>query len=290
MNRKPPASVIKQLRAEVGFGCPVPECGNPYLEWHHFDPQWNVEPHHNPDGMVALCAEHHKKADNGAYTKEQLASFKRTKVDPALVRGRFDWCRNKLLAVVGGNYYYETPRVLVIDGHEVVLLTRDEDGSLLLSVQMLSLSTEVRVKMVENCWENIGNPVDIVSPPSGKDLRIRYSNGDSLAIHFYVVEDSAAFQAKFKTHPYAELEFPLTVAEVNCEIGGTDIKLTPTGTTIGANQIIGNFSAYCSVGMLVNLGLNWRQNWSLTPAPESRLSPCPCGSGRRYKHCHGALM
>ena len=25
------------------------------------------------------------------------------------------------------------------------------------------------------------------------------------------------------------------------------------------------------------------------PAPVSRLSPCPCGSGRRYKDCHGSL-
>ena len=25
------------------------------------------------------------------------------------------------------------------------------------------------------------------------------------------------------------------------------------------------------------------------PPPESRNSPCPCGSGRKYKHCHGQL-
>lgn len=25
------------------------------------------------------------------------------------------------------------------------------------------------------------------------------------------------------------------------------------------------------------------------PAPESRNAPCPCGSGRKYKHCHGQL-
>ena len=25
------------------------------------------------------------------------------------------------------------------------------------------------------------------------------------------------------------------------------------------------------------------------PAPESRNAPCPCGSGRKYKHCHGAV-
>lgn len=239
--------------------------------------------------MVALCAEHHKKADNGAYTKEQLAAFKLNKVDPALVRGRFDWRRNKLLAVVGGNYYYETPRVLVIDGHEVVSLTRDEDGYLLLNVQMLSLSAEVRARLVENCWENIGNPIDLISPPSGKDLRIRYANGDSLAILFYVVTDGTEFHNKFRIHPFEKLEFPLTVVEVNYEIGGTDIRLTPNGTTIRTNQITGCFMAYCGSGLVTNLGMKWRQNWSLVPAPKSRLSPCPCGSGRRYKHCHGSL-
>jgi preprotein translocase subunit SecA len=25
------------------------------------------------------------------------------------------------------------------------------------------------------------------------------------------------------------------------------------------------------------------------PPPESRNAPCPCGSGRKFKHCHGAL-
>lgn len=289
MNRKPPSSVINQLRKEVGFGCPAPDCGNPYLEWHHFDPPWSAAPHHNPDGMVALCAEHHKKADYGSYTNEQLLKFKQTKTDSALVRGQFDWRRNKLLAVVGGNYYYETPRILVIDNHEVVSLTRDDDGYLLLNIEMLSLSNEVRLKMVENCWENIGEPVEMVCPPSGKDLRVLYKNGDSLAIHFYVVADHAAFQEKFKRSPYEVLEFPLTVAEVNCEVGGTDIKLTPTGTTIRTNQFIGNFMAFCGCGMQFELGFKWRQNWCLISTPNSRLSTCPCGSGRRYKHCHGVL-
>ena len=25
------------------------------------------------------------------------------------------------------------------------------------------------------------------------------------------------------------------------------------------------------------------------PVPSSRNAPCPCGSGRKYKHCHGAV-
>jgi preprotein translocase subunit SecA len=27
-------------------------------------------------------------------------------------------------------------------------------------------------------------------------------------------------------------------------------------------------------------------NWERT----SRNSPCPCGSGKKFKHCHGALV
>ena len=72
MNRTPPKKVIQTLRQEVGFGCPIPNCGNPYLEWHHFDPPWSIENHHRPEGMIALCTQHHKNADNYAYTNEQL--------------------------------------------------------------------------------------------------------------------------------------------------------------------------------------------------------------------------
>jgi hypothetical protein len=36
--RRPYAHVVRQLRQEVGFRCPVDDCGNPYLTWHHFDP------------------------------------------------------------------------------------------------------------------------------------------------------------------------------------------------------------------------------------------------------------
>jgi preprotein translocase subunit SecA len=27
----------------------------------------------------------------------------------------------------------------------------------------------------------------------------------------------------------------------------------------------------------------------LVEAPISRNAPCPCGSGKKYKHCHGQL-
>ena len=50
-------------------------------------------------------------ADAGAYTKEQLRQFKQEAgIQSAQeLRGRFEWMRHSLLAVVGGNFYYETP-------------------------------------------------------------------------------------------------------------------------------------------------------------------------------------
>src|SRR3989442_11499841 len=44
------------------------------LTWcyHHFDPTWSAKQHHEPDGMIALCAEHHAKADAGGFTTQKI--------------------------------------------------------------------------------------------------------------------------------------------------------------------------------------------------------------------------
>lgn len=103
MNRDPLTDVKRILRKEVGFGCPVEGCGNPYLTWHHFDPTWSEKQHHDPKGMIALCREHHDKADAGAYTREQLHELKKNPRTKDVV-GKFDWMRNKLMLVAGSCY------------------------------------------------------------------------------------------------------------------------------------------------------------------------------------------
>jgi preprotein translocase subunit SecA len=32
-----------------------------------------------------------------------------------------------------------------------------------------------------------------------------------------------------------------------------------------------------------------RDDGNVAEAPISRNAPCPCGSGKKYKHCHGQL-
>ncbi len=166
MNRTPPAKVMQILRTEVGFGCPVPNCGNPYLEWHHFNPVWKDKEHHNPEGMIALCAEHHKKADVGGFTNEQLHKFKlQGKKSFEKIKGRFDWLRNKLIVVIGGNLFYETLNILQIGTKPIIWLRRDENGYLLLNFRMLTLSGENRLILEDNNWLQQGDLSDFECPP-----------------------------------------------------------------------------------------------------------------------------
>lgn len=137
MNRHPPQEVIQELRREVGFLCPVQGCGNPYLTWHHYDPPWNVMHHHNPAGMIALCRMHADKADAGAYTKEQLANLKKSPNNRGeMPSGKFEWMRRKLLAVTGGNFFFDTPVPLEHKKAKMVWFNRDSEGNLLLNVRL----------------------------------------------------------------------------------------------------------------------------------------------------------
>lgn len=294
MNRIPKIEVLRKLRNEVGFGCPVNGCANPYLEWHHFDPPWHIKNHHNPDGMIALCTHHHKMADGGAYTNDQLRAFKNNKSQAKKIRGQFDWLRNDLLAVVGGICYYETLKVLKINGHDVVWFNRDDEGYLRLNIKMLSVQLEERALIEDNIWKNIGNPNDLHSPPQGKELRIDYENGDHLFVKFLEINSAEQAYEKYKNEVLLDSErvkFPITVVEVNYKIGGTEIEFSPSGTNIQNSSFRSGFISHCGTGMVINTDLLFRQNPSLLPyLPESRIKPCPCGSGARFKHCHGLLQ
>ena len=256
-----PKSVKEKLRSEVGFGCPVKDCGNPYLEYHHFDPPVHIKPHNNPKGMIALCAQHHKKADGGAYTTEQLHALKKDKANAALVKGNLDWLRKDLLAVVGGNFYYNTLKIITIDGIDLVFFERDEKGYLRLNVNMLSLEPEGRLIIKNSSWDNIGSPLDLRSPPQGKELEVRYDNGDSLYLRFIELVSLAQAIERYETDIFRDIPFPITAVEVDMTVAGTNIELTPSHSRIGGFKTSNSLISNCGSGFFIkNTGVLWRQN------------------------------
>ena len=253
MNRKPPKEVRRQLRNEVNYGCPVNGCNNPYLYWHHFDPKWNEKEHHNPNGMIALCAEHHAKADAGTYTNEQLRSMKkRSSIEP--VKGSFDWMRSDILAVVGSNFYYNTPLVLQIHKNPVIWFNRDEHGYMLLNVNMPTTSGNKRLQLEDNFWINTGDTTDFEAAPSGKLIHAKYKNGDELTIEFNEIKTEIDFVKKYSCKSHS-VKYPLTAIEIYCKIvdafGKSLIELTPKYTNLLGIQMINNWIVNCAVGVNV---------------------------------------
>lgn len=267
-----PQKVKEILREEVGFGCPVRDCGNPYLEYHHFDPPVHIRPHNEPSGMIALCAQHHKKADGNAYSMEQLHQFKNNRVHSKQVKGNLEWLRRDMLSIVGGNLYYETSIPVQIDGNNLVSFTRDHLGFQRLSVKMLSLQQEERLIIDENSWENIGNPIDLRSPPQGKELEIKYNNGDYLYLRFNEIENSERLKEKYDISATFDIKFPITVVEINFSIGGTNINFDSLGTDFMQGRMSKCILAHSNIGLCLNTGIEWKQNpkWKLEQKYETR--------------------
>jgi hypothetical protein len=238
MDRKPTVNVKKILRDEVGFGCPIDGCDRPYLEWHHFDPPWHEKEH-------------------GAFTKEQLHQLKKSsKERQRQISGRFNWLRNKLLVVVGGNFYYETLTVFEFRGQPVIWFERDDNDYLLLNIRMLSASREPRAEIIRNEWFNVGGEEDIECPPSAKRLRIRYPNGDLVSIEFFELASVADLSKRYPSaNPESwplELDYPITAVEVVNIVAGTDIQFNAKETRLGGMRMSNCFMATNGVALRVS--------------------------------------
>lgn len=258
LDRRPPTTIRRELQREVGYGCPVPvadgRCGSPYLYWHHFDPLWRERQHHEPAGMIALCGEHHPRADAGAYTADQLRAWKSMWSGPPSVVGRFEWMRRDLLAVVGGNFYLETPIIVQLQGQPIVWFSRDHQAYLRLSLRMPSVVPEPRLQLDENYWLLRGDPIDFVCPPSGRIVSARYENGDSLKVEFIDLKDE---EAASRRYPDAGLDdrglaFPMTAVEVTLRVGDTRIDFGPRETRVGGLMMRNCFMARGRVGLSID--------------------------------------
>jgi len=149
MNRNPPVAVKKTLRKEVNFGCPVPNCGCPLLTWHHFDPPWHIQNHHNPDGMIALCTSHHPMADAETFSKDQLHSFKKSPNILESIKNKFEWYPERSLIRLGGCYACDWCRI-TIGKVKVLEIKKDESGLTCIDLLLEDEKTRVLAEMDSN--------------------------------------------------------------------------------------------------------------------------------------------
>ena len=237
MNRRPPESVKRELRKEVGFCCPVQGCDLPYLEWHHFDPPWSKKEHHDPIGMVALCRQHHIEADNGAFTLEQLRAFKEIPAsEHSRASGKLNWMRHKLLGFIGGTFYEDVQTILKIGEEKIIWFERDSEGFILLNLTLPTTNGPLAI-MRDNEWQNHFIEEDIVCPPSSKKILIRYPENQHIEVMFFEVD---SHDSLIKLNPKAEqfidnISVPVTVVEVAYKIGDIEFS-SKKDVSIGTNK------------------------------------------------------
>ncbi len=258
--RTPWAWVIRQLRQAVGFRCPFPGCGLPYLTWHHFDPPWNVEHHHRPDGMIALCGLHAARADAGTYTNDQLRELKRIGRSRAEeISGEFDWMRNDLLAVVGGNFYHDNGVLIQVDSTPIVWFNRDENNELLLNFSMPSEpGTPERASIRDNVWVVPPDIADLECAFRGRTLEVRYPDRDRFRIeynNFNTFDDLQSRYPNLRADFLAQstLRYPLTVVEMWHRIGrGRVLDVGPLEAVLSpTNFLTGSFFERNGVGIQI---------------------------------------
>lgn len=253
-SRHIPVEVRRQLRREVGFGCPVPGCGNPYLTYHHFDPPFAEGPHNDPERMIALCWMHHQQ--ERAWTVDDFRQMKRADNRRSEVRGRFEWMKDDVLTIAGGSFFHQNGVEIAHSvAGKVLWYTRDEEGRMLLNLHMLHTREAVGTFMLdENDWTVYGTPSDMESPPRGSYLRVEFPGGDKVAINFAEHPDPSRL-ARIYDRTEAELRaaysFPLVTAEITMEVASAGLRFGPRDTAIGTNILRNVTISSCGVGLML---------------------------------------
>lgn len=143
------------------------------MTWHHFDPPWKTEKHHNPDGMIALCLNHHGRANGEEYSREQLRKWKRNPVKPELLKTQFGWMFSRSLIRLGGGGFADSWCDLRIEDLSVFQAKRTSAGHLAFSFQLKNKDDELIAYMEDNMFGLFPERVhDFSATASGQRIKI----------------------------------------------------------------------------------------------------------------------
>ena len=219
-NRTIPIVTRLQLRQEVNFGCPVENCGSPFLTYHHFDPPYRIlaemdNPSHNSKGIIALCHQHADHADGGSWTNDQLQEMKKHPfLTDSTRKARFNHKRKQVI-LRAGNLSLRVGDALILDDERIIGFQMNKNYELTLNLLLRDSTGETILQMENNDWIiNTRTIIDLNCPPQGKELEIKSK------------DKSTNFKIRFNDYSIEELKEELggfTLDEVK-KIKGLDDK------------------------------------------------------------------
>lgn len=190
-----PEATKALLRREVNFGCPIryangAGCGSPILTYHHFDPPWATGQVHDPDGMIALCPQHHAQADGGSWTKAQLREMKRNPYIDDILKVRWPWQTEGLVMKVGPCLVLGSGSPIRLDGRRILGFRPETIEALggrtvIFDAEVPDLAGESWLCIRDGWFEShLGKTDDLVFTPQTRQFLAVNSDGSRIALRY----------------------------------------------------------------------------------------------------------
>ena len=182
-----PEPIARQIRQRCGFGCVI--CGNPFIDYHHFDPPFSQVREHRADGITILCANHHREANHGRRSAESIKAYnadpecRRTGHTVAALDGSM-----RPLKFMMGSAVFDTPVVLMYESTEIISFRppEAEGAPWRLSARIFDRTGRELLRITDNEWRIGINQYDITA--QGKTVEVRQKKGDVVLAMDLVVD------------------------------------------------------------------------------------------------------
>jgi len=246
---------------------------NPIFWYHHIVP-WEIEHHFRPEDMMVLCPNHATESDALAIDEASQRKLKRRpyNIRHGYAAGQITVDQRSPSVQLGKSVEMAGVGPLIVIGRETVLgLAVEDEGRLLLSLRLYSRKDDLLATIERNEWR-AGDPLPW-------DLDFKYRR---LAIR----------NARRKIA--LEIDAQKDPLQVRAELwrGGQRVGVGPRGIELSMEAGIKDLSIIGgAVWVDERTGKTKLGPQSMAPRSTSvtgRNQPCPCGSGRKYKLCHGA--
>lgn len=295
LSRDIPDGVKRSVRQRDGFGCVM--CGRAIYDYEHIQPEFADAKEHSVDGIVLLCSEHHGLRTRGMLSIDTVLNAVKSPraKQKGFSFGPFDVGIEPPSVLLGALKARNVQTLIQILGEAVFSIQAPAERGLpfLINARLRDRDGNVIFEIADNEWRTPCDNWDVVV--EGPRITIRKKLGDILL----QVRSDPPQQLVIERLDMIHRGNRITCREGESLQIETDAgaRLTCAGVEIEDCAIAlafdGGAIAVGVGGGSVMIERLESGNFPRTLPPRSTLFPvprnalCPCGSLKRFKHCHG---
>lgn len=303
LSRNIPDSVKREVRQRDGFGCIV--CGSAFYQYDHLGTEFKDAKTHDPQKIVLLCGGCHDRKTRGALSTETLQMHAQS---PRCMQTNFSWGPLDIGGtppeiVLGTLTASNVRSLLTIDGEDVFSIAPPlaTHAPFTINASLYDKSGRQTIKIIRNEFQTTvsnwdveirGSRLIIRSNPGKFDLVIRMEAPHRLVIErLDMVYKNLSIQCREgKDTIIKGAGMQLNTKGAKCN--GCDIAICVNGSSlsmgVGGGTMHITHMTVTPANSPHQPGATLRSNTPIhNKTKQGRNEQCRCGSGKKYKHCHG---